>query len=103
MKTYNLKLGRLTRDLVAQSNSTMAINQLVRLWNSLTAPWVLRTEYEHNRCRRYARAIRSRIERQFTYGVSYHENEDGRLIAESEDRRLSDSTGMTADERAFIG
>ena len=57
------------------------VSELCAMHNRATAPYVLRTDHEHNRNRMLARAIMGRLRRMGAYrGVHYHEAEDGRLL-----------------------
>lgn len=49
---------------------------LIPAWHYATAPNVYRTIDEHDRCQRYARAIRKRLDR---IGRHYRELDSGRL------------------------
>lgn len=54
--------------------------KLCQLWNEATAPYVLRTDAEHDEQRARAQAIRAEmVARGYLQGIHYRETEDGRL------------------------
>ena len=57
-----------------------SIYGLCAAWNHATRPFIALTDREHEKSRRYARAIKNRMQRQgFIYNIHYKELSNGAL------------------------
>ena len=79
MNTNNdYTIGRLSRNLAQQGNFKGAVDFLISEWNRVTNPAILRTDEEHRRCRKLARAIDKRLARmRVREGIHYTEFSNG--------------------------
>ena len=64
-------------DASAAHNRRMRLGCLATAYNRATAPSVMRTDAEHERCKARARAVLARLRAEFVAGVDYTETEDG--------------------------
>jgi len=67
-KMHNPKaIKGISKDLRGMSMRS-ALTALLNVWNYATAPYIFRTDEEHTRCRKVAKAIDARLRNMGVYG-----------------------------------